>query len=52
MNNIGRPTCCRLKMLRGEQIVFVSNKAEYKEFNGVLNGEVGLSSGLLRRVVW
>ncbi len=29
-----------IELLRGEQIVFTSNKAEYKGFNGVLNGEV------------
>jgi hypothetical protein len=27
-------------LLRDEQIVFGSNKAEYKGFNGVINGEV------------
>ncbi|WP_375326523.1 AAA family ATPase [Candidatus Tisiphia endosymbiont of Nemotelus uliginosus] len=30
----------RVELLRGEQIVFTSNKAEYKGFNEVLNGEV------------
>lgn len=29
-----------VELLRGEQIVFVSNKAEYKGFYGVLNGEL------------
>ena len=29
-----------VELLRGEQIVFTSNKAEYQGFNGVLNGEV------------
>ena len=29
-----------VELLRGEQIVFVSNKAEYKKFYGVLNGEL------------
>jgi hypothetical protein len=29
-----------VELLRVEQIVFVSNKAEYKGFNGVIHGEV------------
>ncbi len=29
-----------VELLRGKQIVFTSNKAEYKGFDGVLNGEV------------